>query len=853
VPTPLSRPRLTALLAESALTSVELVVAPPGYGKTTLLLDYAAADPGSTFASLPEGADLEAFVRAVIGAAAPAAQRAIGALFANPGEGGFEERVVDWLAGRLRTVAGSLIVDDFHRAAGDERVARVLAAAIGATRGRVRWIVASREAPRLPMGSWIARGWMGLPVTSEDLRFSAEEAGDLAAQLGIAVSADDARRIVHDTLGWPIGVRLALSLVARQREAGPTRMQTRDALFALIDDEVWQPLEPELQRLLAAAALVPKPAISTLIAAGYVDARAAMAAVFARIPFVTPLDDDAFAIHDLFREFVTARRGSWPSAGSAATNLGAALIGSGNAADGLRILIAGGDAEEVVRTLAAHAFDLLEMGHGGLVRTALAMLQDHGLGDGGVALAVSGALAFSDGSGTNSANLFERSLRRGTPPGMRAEVARRLALSYANRARPEEALAVLEPLANDGTLSPDDRLENDALSVLFRAIAGSLKAPEFGPNAYALERRLVTISPPAQARVQQRLAAAAFHAGDLETAERLAHDCALLATELGMDTVAALAFGTLYSIAGVADADAVRARTFARSQADAAERAASTSLRVFALRAQYAIAAEGAAFAEAESIDAALSNLVDTRSYRETPVFRHARALCYIGAGELDKAESTLRTIPASTLPNAERAYRDAFLAVVLLLRDKRAEAAAVLSPALLHDASHDFYSQMRMAYAYAFRGLAYWALGRAAQARRSFAFHAAGISARDGVLVAGFKAFASLPHPLPTDAALHPIATALRRAGFGAYAEVLQRLAARAANNVELSAAEIETLRVFDRHGGRAADVANALGKSKYTVQNQIQSAIKKLGCSGRAEALAYARQRGWLDTTPS
>jgi DNA-binding CsgD family transcriptional regulator len=92
-----------------------------------------------------------------------------------------------------------------------------------------------------------------------------------------------------------------------------------------------------------------------------------------------------------------------------------------------------------------------------------------------------------------------------------------------------------------------------------------------------------------------------------------------------------------------------------------------------------------------------------------------------------------------------------------------------------------------------------------------------------------------------------------MQRAGYGAYLEILRLLVARDANDVELSAAEIETLRVFDRFGGRAVDVAKALGKSKYTVQNQIQSAIKKLGCSGRAEALAYARQRGWLDTTSS
>ena len=43
----LPRERLTALLSESALTSVELVVAPPGYGKTTVLREYTAGDPSA--------------------------------------------------------------------------------------------------------------------------------------------------------------------------------------------------------------------------------------------------------------------------------------------------------------------------------------------------------------------------------------------------------------------------------------------------------------------------------------------------------------------------------------------------------------------------------------------------------------------------------------------------------------------------------------------------------------------------------------------------------------------------------------------------------------------------------------
>ena len=75
-------------------------------------------------------------------------------------------------------------------------------------------------------------------------RLYRRRSGCARGSLGIAVSGDALAAIVDETLGWPIGVRLALSLVARKRGIGQTRVQTREALFALIDDEVWKPLEP---------------------------------------------------------------------------------------------------------------------------------------------------------------------------------------------------------------------------------------------------------------------------------------------------------------------------------------------------------------------------------------------------------------------------------------------------------------------------------------------------------------------------------------------------------------------------------------------------------------------------------
>jgi ATP/maltotriose-dependent transcriptional regulator MalT len=849
----LARERLTALLAAPALTSVELVIAPPGYGKTTVLRDYAEGDADAVFVALPEGADLEALVRAVIAAASPAGARSIGALFANPGERHFEERTSEWLVSRLRAFNGTLIVDDFHRANADERAARVLTAVIAATHGRMRWIVASREAPRFPMGSWIARGWMGLPITSEDLRFTTGEAAALAAELGIALAPDELGAIVEDTAGWPIGVRLALGLVARKRTSGGTRMQTRDALFALLDDEVWGQLPAELQRLIAAAALVPAPAISTLIAAGFSDARAAMATVFERVPFIAPVDDDSFTIHDLFREFVLARAPSTASDAAAAARIGAALLGEGSVADGLQLLITAGRASDVLAALATHAFELLETGNRNVVNAALALLAENGLGDDGVSLAIRGALAFSDGSGSNAANLFTRAMKKGLPPAMRCEVPVRLALSYGNRGLLDDALKALEPVLRNSALTADEHFEIEALSLMFRAASGHHQAGKVGDLASALQEQLPNVAANVQVKVLQRLGIAAFYEGDLETAERLSQDAALLATDLGMDTFAALAYGTLYSTASLIDADITRARSFLRSQIAAAERAANTSLRVYALRAQYAIAALNAEFGEAAQIEAQLATLVDARSFREAPLFREAVALQFVSKREYAKAEAALSSLPAATLSETTLARREALLAVLRILRGDRASAGAALERALLTEASLDFRSRIDLAYAYAFRGLAYWGLDRPAQARKAFDIESTALPHRDRVLVDQFGKLVALPHPLPNVAAIEAFCEELQRSGFGAYAELLRRLVERDANDVHLSTTEIETLRVFDQLGGRAIDVAKALGKSKYTVQNQIQSAIRKLGCSGRAEALAYARQRGWLDKTSS
>ncbi len=61
------------------------------------------------------------------------------------------------------------------------------------------------------------------------------------------------------------------------------------------------------------------------------------------------------------------------------------------------------------------------------------------------------------------------------------------------------------------------------------------------------------------------------------------------------------------------------------------------------------------------------------------------------------------------------------------------------------------------------------------------------------------------------------------------------------------LTPAEINVLRAIAVHG-TSASAAEALGRSTNTINVQVKSILKKLGCASRHEAIAYAREHGLL-----
>jgi ATP/maltotriose-dependent transcriptional regulator MalT len=841
------RERLHALLLHAIPQSVILVVAPPAYGKTTLLLDYLQLDPTAKLvtASTAEPG-LETFVRDVIAAVDPKALRSIGPLFDQRGADGFRDALRAWFLGRLRRVHSTIVIDDLQRFSSDSAAMWLLQEAVENTAGRIRWIIATRDSSGVPVGTWVARDIMGLPITEDDLAFTHDESVALARDLDVEIGDDDLTTLLADTNGWPLGMRLSLELRKRTPSLEPIRFRTRDVLFRYLDDEVWKSLPVSAHEWLYACAILPSVSVEALRAAGFADAGSILDELQVRVPFVQRRHDDTFVLHDLFRDYVLHRLKRDVLGQTLAPRLAEELIANGRRVDAVTLLTTAQCATDLSSALATCALDLVETGHRVVVQSAVSFLAQTAERDSGIVLAVRGALALSDGSSDNATALYERALALSLPPRLRAECASRLTGALCSWGRSEHALEVITPLLSDDELSRDDRVAVQAVCASACATVG--RAQQTRDLIERVLPKLQLVSSEVRAVALLRLGSAAFYIGDLVSAESFANDTVALCSEIGRDGTAAHAYSILCAIATVSDRTCVRAVAFAKQLTSCAERAGNLAMRIMGLNAQLELAVESGDFEAAESVEGRLLNLPDSRTNRDSLPICIARGLLCLSRNEGRRAAVLVAGAQDRNMSPAERAYRDVFAGALQLIEGHRDDAQAVTKRPLLLEATEDFVNRRYAALTYAFRGVLLWALDRPAQARRAFAQDTTFLPERDHVLIEALRAVTALPHPLPNPSAFDWICELLHSASLDGYALLLRKLAEREAAHVTLTPSEIETLRAFNELGQTTAQIAEHLGKSYHTVDTQVKSIIRKLGCSGRAEALTYARKQGWL-----
>jgi LuxR family maltose regulon positive regulatory protein len=222
-----ARPRLLELLGQRSGASLVLVSAPAGYGKTTLLMDWAQALLGKGMAVawyaldasdddlIPFSAYLIASLAQALGESAELAH--LGHLLRT--SPGMDVQKVLQSAINAILLSGQeclLVLDDYHLIHSPD-IHQAVGYLLEHLPENLRVAVGSRTDPPLPLGRMRARGEM-LEIRPGELSFTeSETARFLNDLMQLALSAEGIASLKERTEGWIAGLQLAaISLAGRE-------------------------------------------------------------------------------------------------------------------------------------------------------------------------------------------------------------------------------------------------------------------------------------------------------------------------------------------------------------------------------------------------------------------------------------------------------------------------------------------------------------------------------------------------------------------------------------------------------------------------------------------------------------
>ena len=269
-------------------------------------------------------------------------------------------------------------------------------------------------------------------------------------------------------------------------------------------------------------------------------------------------------------------------------------------------------------------------------------------------------------------------------------------------------------------------------------------------------------------------------------------------------------------------------------------------MQVFGLQAQLMVASYQGDDELYEDTERQLIDLGAERGSRIVMWMRFVKVVREAGRDNVPLAISTLRSVELEKLTAPERAFGDALLGLLLATRN-REEAIGLLSRPVLVAAEKDFESRRILAHAQVFHALGQWLLGRGKAARRAPTPDFSTVTPRDAALLTVISTICSTSRQTTTSKQLVQLTEPLLALQLDGHARFLRHMLAPAAIT-QLTRTELEILRAL-RGGGTTYDVADRLGKSSHTVLSHLKSACSKIGCSGRAAAVSYAVDMGWID----
>ncbi len=820
-----------------------MIIAPAGFGKTEAATDAVGAN-AHWIDVAEDGAPVETLARLLIEKVSPRSSRALTALLARPENEENRAHLAEWCAARLRSVEQPIVLEDFQRVCADALSLRFVRSIVEMTVPNVRWLIISRETPELPIGTWLARDHMTLPVTADDLAFDVSEGVGVANSLSVDIDSASIGELVTDVGGWPLAVRLSLASWQRTRALPPLRIRTRVVLFEFIEHQIWSHLGAADQHFFEAAAHLSDLRPRILGAAGFPDARLTLERLHLRLPLLSRVGNGSFRLHELFREFILERSKA-DAAGhlDLVVRLARALERFGDIDGAIAMHIRAESWDRAIALLTRHGVDRIENGHRAEIAAALKRFpreyRDHP-----VITGLRGFILSFDAAYAVAKREIERALDGVLAKELRGALILQLATLSINVLRPAEALPLLRVLMIDETISGPLRLNAAALLAVGAAMAGehAIAKDAIGFCSGALDSGAVEV----RAMVSHRLAYAHWCLGEPMVAEGYANEAVQLAHSIGLEAIAARGYSILQTIATSVYPDTLLARRYAEACTRSALAAGDRSMQIHGLESQMALAADQGDDELFEQSEQRLAELGADRGARNVMWLHFAKVVRAAGIGNLQLGLSILSSIDAARLSPAERVFRDS-LQALLLATSRREEALTIIARPILVTAENDFESRRLLAYGQVFHALAQWLVGRGRAARRSPSPDLAAVTSRDASLLNAISTICSTSRQTITSRQLIQLTEPLVALQLDGHARFLRKVLAPT-TITQLTRSELDVLREL-RGGGTTADVADRLGRSSHTVLSHLKSACAKIGCSGRAAAVAYAQDMGWLE----
>ncbi len=388
-PVVLPRPRLEATVAEAVQRPLTLVVAPAGYGKTTLVTRWIdSTEDRVAWLSLDAADDdPHRFWEYVVFALASVAPEAVeeARLRLEAPEADLGAVAVSVLNGFVdpatpRTV---LVLDDVHLLERPD-VIEGLATLIEQAPPALRLLLLTRSDPALALGRLRARGML-TELRQDDLRFRPEEVAAYLSEMGVVVSHEALGQLSERTEGWAASLQLAALSLERMEDADRAGFiadfsgNDRFVVDYLVD-EVLADRSPEVHDFLLATSILDRMCerVCAVVAeaAGVTGTAPELRELERKGLFVLPLDRERrwYRYHHLFAELLRVRARARFDLDAARVSAARWFGEEGEVEEGMDYALAAGRTDVAQEILTAGFALMLGRGQLAAIRRAIARL-----------------------------------------------------------------------------------------------------------------------------------------------------------------------------------------------------------------------------------------------------------------------------------------------------------------------------------------------------------------------------------------------------------------------------------------------------------------------------------------------